>query len=270
MTVAAFAGPLSGITVLVTRPRESALARVLRRAGARVVWQPAICIEPDIATPELDAALRRLSDFEWIVLTSVPGASAFWRRVAALRVDRHAIAAARFAAVGPATARAIERGGARVDVIAKPFSAEGLVLRLTDRLAAGSTVLHPCAREARPILGDGLRRLGARITEAMAYQTGPSPAVTGLPMILDAGVDCVVFCSPSAVRAVLPHHTVIARSAIACIGPTTAAAAQAAGLRVQIVAPQATATELAEAVIEYFRPNAAALPAGASVAESAR
>lgn len=270
MTPAAIATPLSGITVVVTRPRDSALSRVLRRAGARVIWQPAIRIEQDIPTPALDAALRRVNGFEWIVFTSVHGVSAFWRRARALQIDRQTIVAAKFAAVGPATARAIDRHGARVDVTADPHSAEGLIVQLAYRLEAGSTVLYPRASGARPILADGLRRLGAQITEAVAYETRPASTLTGLPAILAMGVDCVVFCSPSAVRAVLPHHALIARTAIACIGPTTADAVRAAGWRAEIVPPRATAAALADAVIEHFHPEAAAAVAIAGFGERAR
>ncbi len=269
MTAAATASPLSGITVLVTRPRESALSRALRRAGARVSWQPAIRIEPDIPTPELDAALRRVTGFEWIVFTSAHGVSAFWRRARALQIDRETLRAARFAAVGPATASAIVRGGARVEVTADPHSAEGLIVQLASRLEEGSTVLYPRASGARPILVDGLRRLGARITEAVAYETRPAATLATLPAILEAGVDCVVFCSASAVRAVLPHHALIARSAIACIGPTTADAVSAAGLRAEIIPPRATAAALADAVIDHFHPGAAAAVAFADFEDSA-
>lgn len=252
MTVAAIAPPLTGITVLVTRPQDSLLSRVLRRAGAGVVWQPAIRIEHDIATPELDAAVRQIDGFDWIVFTSIHGVAAFWRRVRALQIDRGKISAAKFAAVGPATARAIERHGARVTVTADPHSAEGLIVQMAYQLECGSTVLYPRAAVARPILVDGLRRLGARVTEAPAYETMRSPAIAQLPAILESGVDCVVFCSPSAVHAVLPYRRLIARSAIACIGPTTAAAATAAGLRAHIIPPTATASALADAVIEHF------------------
>lgn len=259
MTAAAIAAPLSGITVLVTRPEDSVLSRVLRNAGARVVWQPAIRIEHDIPTPELDAALRRFDGFDWIVFTSIHGVSAFWRRARALPIDRETVRTARFAAVGPATARAIEQNGAHVSVIADPHSAEGLIVHMAYRLESGSTVLYPRAAGARPILVEGLRRLGARVTDATAYETLRSPEVRNVPAVLASGVNCVVFCSPSAVHAVLPYRRLIARSAIACIGPTTAAAATAAGLPAQIVPPKATAAALADAVIEHFQSS---LPAG--------
>lgn len=260
MTAAAIAAPLAGITVLVTRPQDSALSRVLRQAGARVVWQPAIRIDDHIPTPELDAALRRVRDFEWIAFTSVHGVSAFWQRARALRIDSETIRGATFfAAVGPATARALERRGARVSVVADPHSAEGLIVQMAYRLTSGSTVLYPRAAGARPILADGLRRVGALVTEATAYETMRSPAARELPVILESGVNCVVFCSPSAVQAVLPYRSLIARTAVACIGPTTAAAAAAAGLRAHIVPPAATAVALAHAVIQHFHPS---VPAG--------
>jgi uroporphyrinogen-III synthase len=169
MTASGIAAPLSGTTVLVTRPRDSgsALPRVLRRAGADVVWQPAIRIDQTLPTPELDEALRGLESFEWIAFTSVHGVAAFWGRASALGIDIEKTRSTKFAAV---------------------------------------------------------------------------------------------FWSPSAVQAMLPHRALIERSAVACIGPTTANAARAAGLRVRIVPPRATALALADAVIEHFHPGAGAVP----------
>ncbi len=262
MTASGIAALLSGTTVLVTRPRDSdsALPRVLRRAGADVLWQPAIRIDQTLPTPELDEALRALAGFEWIAFTSVHGVAAFWRRAGALGIDIEKTRSTRFAAVGPLTARAIERRGVDVAVTASPYSAEGFIVQMAYRLKAGSTVLYPRAAGARAILGDGLRRLGARVTEVRAYRTVPDSSLTEFSTTLESGVDCIVFCSPSAVQAMLPHRALIERSAIACIGPTTANAARAAGLRVQIVPPQATAFALADAVIDHFHPGAAAAP----------
>lgn len=271
MTASAIAAPLSGTTVLVTRPGESdsGLSRALRDAGAQVLWQPTIRIDASAPTPELDAALRRIGGFDWIAFTSVHGVAAFWRRARALRIDPEMLRAATFAAVGPVTARAIEKHGAVVSVTANPHSAEGLIVQMAYRLGARSTVLYPKAAGARPILVDGLRRLGARVTEAAAYETVLASTLTKLPAIFESGVNCVVFCSPSAVRAILPYRALIARSAIACIGPTTADAARAAGLRVQIVPPRATGLALAHAVIEHFQLQGADAFAAPGLSETA-
>jgi uroporphyrinogen-III synthase len=245
---------LSGTTVLVTRPRDSdsALPRALRRAGARVVWEPVIQIDEAEPTPALDAALQHLERYEWIVWTSVHGVSAFWRRAAVLGCDRGLVQSRKIAAVGPATARAIERSGLDVTLIGYPYSADGLVETMTSLVHPGTAVLYPRAADARPTLVDGLRRIGADVTEVVAYRAVPAPASPAMSSALASGVDCIVFCSPSAVRAVLPHRAAIERSTIACIGPTTAGAARAAGLDVHIVPRQATAFALADAVIAHF------------------
>jgi len=245
---------LAGATVLVTRPRESdtALSRLLRRAGAKVVWQPTIHIADVEATPELDQALRRLEDIDWVVWTSVHGVSTCWRRMAALGIDPAAIRARRVAAVGPATARALERHGMDVTITASPHSAQGLLDAMAPWPLHGATVVYPRAAEVSPTLVAGLRQRGARVVEAPAYRTMPVDAREELGRTLEAGVECVVLCSPSATRSLLPHRSRLDGCAIACIGPTTARAAREAGLVVSIVPMAATSDALADAVIAYF------------------
>ncbi|OLT54557.1 uroporphyrinogen-III synthase [Cellulosimicrobium sp. CUA-896] len=107
--------PLAGRTVLLPRApeRAAALAQELRAAGAEVLVSPAIERAPVEDTAPVDDALALLADgrFAWVVVTSVNAidelaASAARRGTSLADVAR----AARWAAVGPATRRALERG----------------------------------------------------------------------------------------------------------------------------------------------------------------
>jgi uroporphyrinogen-III synthase len=70
--------------------------------------------------------------------------------------------------------------------------------------------------------------------------------------MLNGRVDCVVFCSPSAITAAVPLRTQFDGCAIACIGPVTAEAAKAAGFPVSIVPAETTIPALAQAIAEHF------------------
>ncbi len=163
------------------------------------------------------------------------------------------VGSARFAAVGPATARAIRRNGARVDVTADPHSAEGLIVHLAYRLEAGSTVLYPRAAGARPILADGLRRLGARITEAVGTRPGRPSSPNFRPSSKGAST---ASCS-AVLRRSVPYSASRAdrTDADRVHRVTTADAVRAAGLCAEIVPPRATAAALARAVIDAFLPT---------------
>lgn len=247
--------PLVGKTVLVTRPRGSGhrLPRELRRQGARVVWQPTIQIDERVATPELDDALDSLDDFDWIVLTSPRGVAALWRRLVARGLDPHRLQSKAIAVVGPGTARALSQRGIEARLIGQPYSAVGLLSRLTPMLRGQrQRILYPRAASVSPTLVSGLREAGAEVVDVVAYRTAPLRSRGALTKTLNGHVDCVVFCSPSAITAAESLRTHFDGCAIACIGPVTAEAAKAAGFPVSIVPADTTIPALAKAIAEHF------------------
>jgi uroporphyrinogen III methyltransferase/synthase len=247
--------PLIGKTVLVTRPRGTGhrLPRELRRQGARVVWQPTIQIDERVLTPDLDRALDVLDDFDWIVLTSPRGVAALWRRLTASGLDPLRLRSKAIAVVGPGTARALSERGIEARVIGDPYSAAGLLNRLRPLLEGRSAkVLYPRAASVSPTLITGLRELGADVVDVVAYRTSPLRSRGPLTKSLNGRVDCVVFCSPSAITAAESLRTHIDGVAVACIGPVTAEAAKAAGFPVSIVPAETSIPALAQAIAEHF------------------
>ncbi|NPA93726.1 MAG: hypothetical protein GXO56_08635, partial [Chloroflexi bacterium] len=67
-------------TVLITRPAHQAgpLAALLEARGFRPVRFPTIAIRAITPNPALDAALRHLDEYAWVVLTSVNGVRIVW------------------------------------------------------------------------------------------------------------------------------------------------------------------------------------------------
>jgi uroporphyrinogen III methyltransferase/synthase len=101
--------PLFGQTVLVTRPQEQSddLAVRLRELGANVLCQPAIEIAPPRDWAPVDAMIRRLNEFDWLVFSSVNGVRYLLDRLPALGFDLRQLGRAKLAAIGPATANAL-------------------------------------------------------------------------------------------------------------------------------------------------------------------
>lgn len=251
--------PLIGKTVLVTRPRGSGhrLPRELRRQGARVVWQPTIQIDAHMPTPELDLALDSLDTFDWIVFTSPRGVDAAWRRLVARGIDPLRLRSKSIAVVGPGTGRALSGRGIEAQVMGHPYSALGLLNRLAPILSGQrARVLYPRAASVSPTLVAGLTQLGAEVVDVVAYRTAPLRSRGPLTKTLNGRVDCVVFCSPSAITAAEPLRSHFDGCAIACIGPVTAEAAKAAGFPVSIVPEDTTIPALAKAIADHFvRPS---------------
>src|SRR4029434_893797 len=102
--------PLFGKKILVTRARTQAseLSQQLTELGAEVLEIPTIEIvsSPD-SWKQLDRAIDRLKDYQWILFTSANGAEFFLRRLEELKKDVRALAGLRLAAVGPSTAQVL-------------------------------------------------------------------------------------------------------------------------------------------------------------------
>ena len=185
--------PLAGCTIAVTRARAQAsdLARELQALGADVVQAPVI------RTRALPGAAPDLAPYDLLCLTSAAAVEMLFERLAAAGQDARALAGARVAAIGPATARALAERGILADVVPARSVAESLVEALADLPVKRALVAR--AREARETLPDALRARGAQVDVLALYETlaeAPSPPV----LRAARSADYVTFTSSSTVR----------------------------------------------------------------------
>ncbi len=164
--------PLAGVRVLVGRARHqaSALSSELRKLGASVLEIPFIEIRKPRSFKALDAALNHLTEYDWLILTSVNGVESMWDRLAKLSLTKNPLKHLSLAAIGPATKKAIEQRGSKVDVVPKEYVAESVVRSLRRRVN-GKRVLLVRAKVARDVIPRELRNAGARVDVVEAYET---------------------------------------------------------------------------------------------------
>lgn len=258
--------PLDGKRVVVTRPRgrEAQLSRALSSLGARVVFAPLVRVAPPRSFAKLDAALRRLAEFDACAFASASAVESFFARARKLRLSPRR--PKRLLAVGPATARALsERGwrGARL-----PAEQTGAGLARALRPARGARVLVPQAEDGREELAAGLARAGASVTRVAAYRTVRDPlGSAALTRAARAGIDAACFASPSAARAFFRAlgaaraRRILSAAAAAAIGPTTAAELSRLGARRVAQAERPSCAALAEALRIFFNSADGTLPA---------
>jgi uroporphyrinogen III methyltransferase/synthase len=258
--------PLFGRRVVVTRALAQAgeLSAKLEGLGAVVLEFPTIEILPPGDFEPLDAAIRDLDSFSWLIFTSVNGVESFVRRLAHNGLDLRAVPRnARVAAIGPATAQRIRGLGLRVDVVPREFRAEALIEAVTgDSLAglAGQKILIPRARVAREILPERLREAGAEVVVPPAYESVPSLEKRDelAKRLRDDEVACVTFTASSTVENFVRAFgakeaaRLLAETRVACIGPITAGTARKHGIRVDARAREYTIDGLIEAVVELL------------------
>lgn len=254
---------LDGRTVVVTRGNgdADALGDGLRALGATVRELPSIAVGPPESWGPLDAALRALDGFDWVVFASGNGVERTLARMAALGIPVSALAARRLAAVGPATALRLARDVRAPDLVPGEAKGEALAAEIASRVR-GAKVLLPRAADGRPELPRGLAAAGAILTAPDAYRTVPAPAETLRPLATWIGrgeVDAVTFASPSAVRAVVgalgAERGALGKVLLAAIGPTTATALRDAGFESGALPSEYTATALAHAVASALGPR---------------
>lgn len=252
------ARPLQAVRVVVTRPAGQAgdLVSALRDLGAEPILESAIRIDPLEDTTQLDAALRRIGGYDWVVFTSRNGVEQVWARfqrldeglAEMLEDGEHGRrpGVPRVAAIGPGTAAALERRGVRPDFVPEEYVAEALAAGLP--VVPGARVLCLRAQISRPALRELLTARGATVDDVVAYRTrAATSAASG------GRVDAVTFTSPSTVREYLRGGGhVPPDAAVVCIGPVTARAAREHGLRVDAVAGRYTIAGLVEALVSHF------------------
>jgi uroporphyrinogen-III synthase len=234
--------PLEGRRVVVTRPREHAepLVDGLERLGARVSVVPLIAVEPIEDGGELRRLVER-GGYEWIVFTSANAV-----RAAGPAVGR---AAAKTAAVGPVTAGALREVGVEPAFVPERFAAREIADGLEP--LAGARVLLPQSEIAEPSFADGLRDRGAAVDVVDAYRTVSREPTVEERAELDRA-DAILLASGSAARSLAAAASPAARTVVVCIGPSTAEAARAAGLRVDLVAEDATGEGMIRALAVHL------------------
>ena len=256
--------PLEYMRIVVTRAegRADGLVERLRALGAEPLRYATIAYGPPADTTSLAAAIARLADggYDWLVLTSATAVEAVAEQltIADCRLQiADCPSNLQSAAVGSATAAACrELLGLLPAVVPARFVAKELAAALGD--LRGQRVLLPNADIAPPTLEEALRAAGATVERVLAYRTLPASG-DGLDMaaMLAAGqVEVLTFTSGSTARAFvervgaasLPHAN---RCIIACIGPSTAEVARAAGLVPTVVAAVSTEAGLVDALVDY-------------------
>lgn len=233
--------PLAEKTIVVTRAESQCgkLREELEARGAKVRLLPLIAFAPPDDLGPLDAALRQLASFDWILFTSANSV----QQVAKRRLDLGCATGSgdgkpRVAAVGPATAEAAAEAGFVVDYVATHHSGAGLAEELRDKVR-GRKIFLPRSDRGNPDLPAALKRDDAKVTGVVAYKT-VTPGQTDREKVNNCckeEVDGMLFFSPSAVQSFLELvdrkvlEKLQGRAVMVAVGPTTAGALSAAGIQ---------------------------------------
>ena len=250
--------PLFGKRILVTRARAQAseFADLLEANKAEVIQFPTIEIRPleidsaDIPSPE---------QYDWVIFTSVNAVEIYYEHLQAKGRDTRVFGTNRICAVGPKTVEALNRIGINPDLV--PSHASGRVVAAEIENVQGKRILLPRAKIATADLPNILHQRGANVDDIPLYDTVKVKSECSDAIekdLLEGRINCVTFTSSSTVTNFLemfPTRTakdLLKNVQVAVIGPTTEAIATKHGVRVDVVAQEASIESLVEAIIAEY------------------
>jgi uroporphyrinogen-III synthase len=250
--------PLAGKTIVVTRAAAQAreLCKALIARGAQVMLLPLVEFAPVWGSTDLDEALSRLESFDAIVFLSANAVRYVFEHCRELGVAFNSEHRPKLvAAIGPATARAVEEQGLHAEYVVRESTSAGVAREMRESLA-GKSVLLPRSDRGNESAPAALTEIGARVTEVVAYRAAMPQSIDAfIAARLGSGeADAMVFASPSAVQNFVAIFgadeavRIAQHVRFAAIGPTTAQALRDANLLVAMEAAESSTQGLVDAL----------------------
>ncbi len=219
---------------------------------------------------EFEAFLHDLSQgaANIVILTSSTGVAAMidlarWalRKEDFLKLLKHA----RLVAVGPLTARAMEKEGMNVSLIPGVFSSDGLVNALPSSEVKGKKVYVLRSDHGEGSLISGLEENGAEVVEVIIYKLIPQLDSEEMTMLakeaMNGRIDAFAFTSSlSAESFIQASERIVAKEEVvrminskivAAMGVPTKAKLEKSGIRVDVVPSNATFREMLVSIKQF-------------------
>jgi len=261
--------PLFSRRIVVTRSQEQAreLVESLENLGAQAIQAPTFRLAPPDDPEALDRAAASVDQYQWLVFESANAVARFLSALTRGPRDLRALGQLAVCAIGTSTADRLAASGIKADVVVAELGAEtiGQAMAAHGPLA-GERVLIVRPDHVHDVVAEDLTRRGAAVTDLVAYRTAAadsdSPAAQQLyGLLLDGAIDAVTFTNPTAVRRFASligeeqAADLLNTTVVVAIGPVTAAAAAAIGVREPLIADPYTVDGLVAALVERFKPR---------------
>jgi len=168
------ADSLNGLNLLVTRPKHQAqpLCKLIEDNGGNAIVFPTIEIKP----------LRTDVDISNDDIAIFVSANAVCLNAAPPNLT--------IVAIGPGTAKELEKNNCRVDFIPDQYNSEGLLVLPILNDVNGKSIVIFCGENSRSLLKDTLQERGAHVKSAICYRR-ECPATHANP----GPIDCIISTS---------------------------------------------------------------------------
>jgi uroporphyrinogen III methyltransferase/synthase len=255
--------PLFGKRILMTRTAAQAgsFSRLIEATGAEAVSCPVIEIVPPPSYADLDAAISRLPQTDYLILTSANAVDAFFNRLNLCGKDVRDLYGVTVAVVGPKTAEALNLHGLQADLIATDFRAEGVIAQLQQQGVSGKRILYPHAELARDAITRELTAAGARVDAPIAYSSrSPNNGDELRELLQNRRIDAITFTASSTVDNFIAllgeqHIHLLATIPLFSIGALTSETMLRHNLKIAAESSPSTLEELVDSLSDYFHNN---------------
>jgi uroporphyrinogen-III synthase len=240
-----------------TRPKGKSkdLKRWFTEEGATLLEFPMIEIQPVPLSAKMKDILNELAQFDWLVFTSPNGIHCFFEQLKNVRGDYSLPERIKIATVGKKTAAKLASYGHSAYFINHGQTGDEFSEELYQQVTDGQQVLLPVGNLARHLIEEKLSGK-ANVTRLEIYHT-VMPEVINSDILRSIEADdyeLMIFTSPSGIDNFMQLIEIPKASAlrIACIGFTTAKAAETHGIKPVVVASMSNSEGLMTAIAGHY------------------
>jgi uroporphyrinogen-III synthase len=190
--------------IIITRALEqtSEAREIFRKNGAEVFDLPSLVIGPPDDWEPLDAALKEITTFDWIIFSSANGVRNVDERMKEIGLSLSEISEnIQIAAVGRKTASLLEDMDVKVSFVPPSFVADSLVEYFPQNQKGLKLFIPRVQTGGRSILSHSFKLKGAEVTEVAAYESScPKDIPQKTIDALNSGqIDIIAFTSSKTV-----------------------------------------------------------------------
>ncbi len=240
--------------------------------GAELFVFPTIAFLPPEDYGELDRAIEKIEEYQFIVLPSPRGVKFFFERFMSLGKDMRDLQGIQICAIGRETAKTLRYYGINADIVPEEFNSEAMAKIISEEIlrlpqndkksaqTAGKRVLYPRSDIALKGFVEEMEKYGIKVDAPITYRTvKPTEHGKRLVRFLREGkITIATFTSPSSFKNLIDilkddAKDMLKEVAIVAIGKTTAKAIEDAGYQVSIMPEKSTIKDMVEAIIKWVQ-----------------
>jgi uroporphyrinogen III methyltransferase/synthase len=238
--------PLSGARIAVTGTK--AIQEKLRGQLSPLGAQVSALEQTQVVPLPCSFDFSRILDGKahWVVLTSVTGTEEFFRVLKQQSIDLRRLYACRFAVIGPGTGSALSQHGIIPDLCPETYTSEALAQALCQATEEIPDVFLFRSSQGSPMLPKILSER-YQVEDVALYD------ITARPLSLSHCPHYLTFASASGVSRYFSQHSEIPENTrCVCIGAPTASALSQRYTGEILVAQEATAEGMVQAILENW------------------